>query len=135
MVKLTWKILANQDAVLGLNKLYNCDKMPFPETYTAGRIADACKSQMQKAHELNMNILRKWAKKDEKGELLQPANGEYHFEEGNKAKYENELTQLSDNSFEIKGNKIHVSKIPAALLTGAEAIALTDILDGIDSLN
>lgn len=135
MLKLTWKILANPDAVSALNKLYNCDKMPFPETYVAGRIADACKSQMLKAHEENLKILKKWAKKDEKGELLSPEKGDFQFEEGNKEKYENEVKQLADREFEVKGKKIPMDKIPGALLTGAEALSISEIVEGLERLD
>lgn len=130
MLNLTWKFLTNQSATTGLNKIWNCDGMDPITSYRAGRIANSVQKELQKAHQTNMDLIEKHAKKDEKGVVLPPKNGNFSFDEGKEELYTKEMAALADNTFEVKAHKLHISRLSGCKLTPAELIALEDILEG-----
>lgn len=134
MLHLTWKLLSQPDALSALGKLAGSNAMGFRSSYHIGKIAASCRSQMRMAHEKDMEILNKWAKKDKDGKLVPPVGDEYHFEEGDKPKYEAEVAALADTAFSVKAEKIPAVNIPEKLLTGPEIVAIEEILEGVEAL-
>lgn len=102
--------------------------MDTVSAYRAGRVTEGIVSNLQKAHEKNLEVLKKWVKKDERGHFVPVPNsvGEFEFPDGNKEKYEAELKSLEDTEFVVKANKIEFQTLKDCNLSPAEIMALDE---------
>lgn len=127
MLHLTWKILQNRNLQSALDKIRHSTKIEFESAYRAGRVTERVGSEQNKAHETNIELLKKYAKKDDRGHIIPIPNcDDFEFEPQNKEKYVTELKALADTEFVVKAEKIDYLTIKACELTTAEIIALVD---------
>lgn len=128
MLHLKWEILRNKNLLSGLDKIRNSTRIGFEPAYRAGRVTESIASEQTKANDKNIELLKKYAKKDERGHFVPVSNsdGELEFSEGNREKYEEELKPLADTAFVIKAKQIEHTSIKDCGLTPSEIIALVD---------
>lgn len=130
MLHLTWKCLRDENLQTALDKIRHSTKLDQVSAYRAGKVTQNIASQQDKAHDKNMELVKKWAKKDEKGELIHtmvPGSGvKFEFEDGQKEKYEEEMGKIAETQFVVKSNKIDFTTLRECQLTPAEIIALEE---------
>lgn len=128
MLHLKWKDLQNRSLIRAVEKIRDCDKIEKSAAYRAGRVTEKIASEIRIAHEKNIEILKKWAKLDDRGHLVPIPNsdGEFEFDTGKKEQYEAELRPLANTEFVVKANKIELSDISNCHLTPSEIVALVD---------
>lgn len=127
MLHLKWECLKNRSLQSGLDKIRNSTKLDEISAYRAGMVTEKIAQEQDKAHQLNMKLLKKWAKKDDRGHLVPiPNSDEFDFNEGDKEKYVAELTPLAETEFVVKAAKIEFSTIKGCDLTPSEIVALVD---------
>ena len=121
MIKVTVKevVIANQI----LNKL--------KQNYFSGKVAFVLARvirEIQKENEIfeltRMEIINRYADKDEEGNLLQTENGGIHIAEDLLPKCNNELSDMLSTTIELNIEPIKEEWLASAELTVEEAIAL-----------
>lgn len=134
MLKLQSKFLSNKDAMAALHKIFNSDKLRPNTAYRAGRLVEKCNRQMKVLHGLNVELIKKFAKKNEKGETIGFPNGPFEFADGQEDLYNKEMAKLGETEFEEKVLPIPMEELEKLepKLTPAEIIAIHQVVDGIE---
>lgn len=128
MLYLKWENLKSRNLQSGLEKIRNSTKIEEIAAYRAGRVTEKIAQEQDKAHQLNIKLLKKWAKKDDRGHLVPvPNSDDFEFSEGDKEKYVAELEPLAMTEFVIKANAIDFSTIKGCGLTPGEIVTLVDM--------
>lgn len=114
-----------------VKKMSNTSGLAAEDAYRFGRLAQHLNKQMEGMRKDGLAILKKYARKDEKGEILNWPQGPFLFESKEiEETHDKELTALLDKEFEVAVTPVKLSKIRGNLgLTPLEITALEPILE------
>jgi len=130
VLHLTWKMLTSEVLQDALRKIANSDKINFKSAYDAGKVISQIANELNKAHEKNMELVKLYAQKDDKGNIIPgKVPGEFEFLPNKKEEYNKEMKKLSETEFVVKAQKIDFNTLKDCALTPMEIHILVE--DGI----
>ena len=132
MIKVSWEEFNKKeflDALMKLKKVPD-EKLTATTRFRVATIAQACFLQMIEAQKATKDLLEKYAKKDEKGEILGfPDQSKIEFpSKADEEKYDAAFKVMLATRFKINCSPILVSSLEGASLSGVELLALNPVL-------
>lgn len=134
MMKLTWADLNQRNFLEALKKLREgSEKLPINSKYRVAVIAQACYLEMIEAQKMAKTLLEKYAKKDEKGEVIgfpDPSKIEFANKE-QENRHDMSFKAALTTKFKVACNPIDVAELADAGLTTEELLALRPVLKDV----
>lgn len=130
MITLKYKEINNGAFQQALHKFTQTTALCPRDAYNVARISDKVRQETKHAKDLYFKILRKYAKVDEQGSVVQTNTAPFfEFAEGaDKEAWAKEYEEFLDITFEIRRNKMTVEALPADIgLAPADLLALESL--------
>ena len=97
--------------------------------WQVSRVLKLAEEEIQTFNDTRMEVLKKYAEKDENGELITDENNNCKIIQSEITKFNNELTELLENEIELNVNKINIEDLNDIDFTPAEINALESFID------
>lgn len=97
--------------------------------WQVSKVLKLAEEEMQTFNDTRMEVLKKYAEKDENGELITDENNNCKIIPEKISEFNDELTELLDNEIELNVNKINIDDLGDIDFTPAEMNALEAFID------
>lgn len=126
MISISLKQLVNS-----ADALKNLSQRPLKArcAYTISKLLKATDAEITNFNEVRMNLIKKFGKKNEQGELDIDEQGNVHIPPEDLNKFNTETQELLDTIVEINANKINISDVENIEFTPLEMNLLEEFID------
>lgn len=97
--------------------------------WQVSKVLKLAEEEMQTFNDTRMEVLKKYAEKDENGELITDENNNCKIIPEKISEFNDELTELLDNEIELNVNKINIEDLNDIDFTPAEINSLEAFID------
>ena len=97
--------------------------------WQVSKVLKLAEEEMQTFNDTRMEVLKKYAEKDENGELITDENNNCKIMPDKISEFNDELTELLDNNIELNVNKINIEDLNDIDFTPAEMNSLEAFID------
>lgn len=133
MIELKYKDIGVTKLVPVLQKLNQMSVFDGRTAYRLHKIATRVFDEFNKTSMVYLEIGKKYAQKDEKGELVRDERMHYVPEAEKVDEYKAEVDKFFNQTFKIEQHKIHVDAL-SVRLSPDEMFALAPILEGLEEV-
>lgn len=128
-IRLTMKDLNKGGFFEALGKLYHADLSP-KTAYRVKRIGDKVESELKNGRLLHQNLVKKYAEKDEKGEvkLTDGRPGTFTIPDAQKEAFQKEQAELFDIAFMLKWDKLYLEELAETKLSASDLAVLSPLI-------
>lgn len=124
MIKMTYEHLASNGFVMAMQKL-TANPMDIKTAYQVKKIAEACqKARGNVTEQYRFEVLKKFAKKDEKGEVIEPVS----VADEDQAAMAQAQEEFGKRTVEIDRHPISIEKLTTVKISASDLAALDPIL-------
>lgn len=97
--------------------------------WQVSKVLKLAEEEMQTFNDTRMEVLKKYAEKDENGELITDENNNCKIIPDKISEFNDELTELLENNIELNVNKINIEDLNDIDFTPAEMNSLEAFID------
>lgn len=126
--KLKYKNINQGIFTVALDKLADVGKLPVKIAYNIGKIQKCVLDELKIGQKIYMDLVEKYAEKDEKGVTQKHENGFPKIKSDTAPALEKEVEEMMEIEFEVPFHKISMQTLGNAGLSGKELTALEPIL-------
>ena len=126
MIKITLEQLINSsDALRNLSQ----KQLKARSAYTVAKLIKAADTEMTNFNDVRVDLVKKYAEKDENGELILDENQNIKVPPENIEKFNIELQELLKTTIEINANKISIDDLEDIQFTPTEMAQLDEFIE------